>query len=72
MKSLTQHISENLFESILTSTEGELTSKDGEKLTYRIYDDGAVKLEGKNIKKDFASTKEAEKFIKANNINEAK
>lgn len=63
-------ISEGSGESSLKSeSEGSFTNKEGEKLTFRVYKDGAVKIEGANMRKDFSTKAEAEKYIAANKKN---
>lgn len=52
----------------LQNTEGVLTSPDGEKINYRIYSDGWVKLEGLNMRKDFNSKDEALRYIKEHQL----
>lgn len=54
--------------SLLTQSEGDLKSKDGEDLSYRVYSDGGVKIEGLNMREDFSSIEEADIFISNNNI----
>lgn len=49
-------------------TEGDLKSKDDEELTYRIYSDGWVKIEGYNMREEFATIDETNEFIKNNGI----
>ncbi|MBB4807437.1 ssDNA-specific exonuclease RecJ [Chryseobacterium defluvii] len=48
--------------------EGILETKDGEILNYRVYSDGGVKIEGENMRKDFANLALASKYITSNNI----
>jgi hypothetical protein len=43
--------------------EGTVVDKEGQHLDYRVYKDGAVKVEGYNLNKHFASKKEAQDFL---------
>ncbi|REC64095.1 hypothetical protein DRF65_00525 [Chryseobacterium pennae] len=52
----------------INTTEGELRTRDGETLNYRIYSDGGVKIEGENMREDFSSLIDANEYIKLNNI----
>jgi len=54
--------------TLLNSTEGNLKTKDGEELTYRVYSDGGVKIEGLNMRKDFKNVNDAIKYIKSKKI----
>lgn len=56
---------ENVF---LNITEGNLTTKYGEELTFRVYTDGGVKIEGLNMRKDFNNQNEAFKYIQSEKI----
>lgn len=48
--------------------EGDLVSHEGEKLSYRVYKDGGVKIEGANVRKDFTSKEDAYKWMKDNGV----
>ena len=52
----------------LTTTEGNLKTKDGEELTFRVYSDGWVKIEGFNMRKDFANVNEAFNYVQSKKI----
>ena len=52
----------------LNTTEGNLKTKDGEELTFRVYFDGWVKIEGLNMRKDFSNVNDAFKYIKSKKI----
>jgi len=54
------------------NTEGELTSKDQETLTYRVYSDGAVKIEGFNTLEFFNNAESAQAYCKAYGLTEIK
>lgn len=63
---------ETKVKSALTHSEGTLKSKDGEVLNYRVYSDGGVKIESQNMRRDFKTKEDAEKWIKGEGIEESK
>lgn len=52
----------------LNTTEGNLKTKDGEELTFRVYSDGWVKIEGLNMREDFNNINDAFKYIQTKKI----
>jgi hypothetical protein len=59
-------------DDIFGSKEGNLKTKDGENLTFRVYSDGGVKIEGSNMKKEFKNVNDAVKYIKSEGIENKK
>ena len=51
-----------------TDTEGNLKTKDNEILSYRVYTDNWVKIEGLNMREDFQSTERAERYCELRGI----
>lgn len=52
----------------LNTTEGNLKTKDNEELTFRVYSDGWVKIEGLNMREDFNNVNDAFKYIQSKKI----
>jgi hypothetical protein len=52
----------------LNTTEGNLKTKDNEELTFRVYSDGWVKIEGLNMREDFENTTDALNYINSKKI----
>ncbi len=52
----------------LNTTEGNLKTKDSEELTFRVYSDGWVKIEGLNMREDFNNVNDAFKYIQSKKI----
>jgi hypothetical protein len=51
-------VKEHKIQPQVKEEEGSFKNKDGEKLNYRVYKDGHVKVEGSNVRKDFKSKEE--------------
>lgn len=49
--------------SIFESSEGSFTNNDSEKLNYRVYKDGGVRITGSNLSKEFKTAQEATDYV---------
>lgn len=57
---------------IFEDSEGSFATSEGERLNYRVYSDGGVKVEGLNMRKDFKSKEEAEAHFFGKQKNQSK